>query len=319
VTDDPQPEVEMPAPTRAETPPENNQAGPATDQHHETTTLELSGIERVLITGDLSDLTPEQRIRYVAMVCQSTGLNPLTKPFEYMELDAPGGGKRLVLYAKRDATDQLRRLHNIDAEVTLREVTTDADGRMSYEIIARGKMPVILPNGKDHTRIDESLAVIPLCAENGEWKDSNTADPKNPGKKKRYFDRDGTWRSLTPTEAANAKMKCETKAKRRVTLSICGLGLLDETEIADVALSLAPNTIDITTSQDRRLRDEPNVLLEKLDQIQNSGLRVSRVLKAMGVLDLGDLPLDQIPALDQRIEDYKRNHAQTATTGGEKK
>ncbi len=30
---------------------------------------------------------------------------------------------------------------------------------------------------------------------------------------------------------ANAIMKCETKAKRRVTLSICGLGMLDESEV----------------------------------------------------------------------------------------
>jgi hypothetical protein len=29
-------------------------------------------------------------------------------------------------------------------------------------------------------------------------------------------------------------MKAETKAKRRVTLSICGLGMLDETEVADI-------------------------------------------------------------------------------------
>ena len=34
---------------------------------------------------------------------------------------------------------------------------------------------------------------------------------------------------------ANAMMKCETKAKRRVTLSICGLGLMDETEVDSVA------------------------------------------------------------------------------------
>ncbi len=33
---------------------------------------------------------------------------------------------------------------------------------------------------------------------------------------------------------ANAIMKAETKAKRRVTLSICGLGLLDETEVASI-------------------------------------------------------------------------------------
>ena len=33
---------------------------------------------------------------------------------------------------------------------------------------------------------------------------------------------------------ANAMMKAETKAKRRVTLSICGLGMLDESEIGSI-------------------------------------------------------------------------------------
>lgn len=33
---------------------------------------------------------------------------------------------------------------------------------------------------------------------------------------------------------ANAHMKCETKAKRRATLSICGLAVLDETEIDSI-------------------------------------------------------------------------------------
>jgi len=41
---------------------------------------------------------------------------------------------------------------------------------------------------------------------------------------------------------ANAIMKAETKAKRRATLSICGLGLLDETEVETIpgATPLAP-------------------------------------------------------------------------------
>jgi hypothetical protein len=34
---------------------------------------------------------------------------------------------------------------------------------------------------------------------------------------------------------ANALMKAETKAKRRATLSICGLGMLDETEVSDIS------------------------------------------------------------------------------------
>jgi hypothetical protein len=41
---------------------------------------------------------------------------------------------------------------------------------------------------------------------------------------------------------ANAMMKAETKAKRRVTLSICGLGLLDETEVETVGASPASLT-----------------------------------------------------------------------------
>jgi hypothetical protein len=36
---------------------------------------------------------------------------------------------------------------------------------------------------------------------------------------------------------ANALMKAETKAKRRATLSICGLGMLDETEVDDIPIA----------------------------------------------------------------------------------
>jgi hypothetical protein len=41
---------------------------------------------------------------------------------------------------------------------------------------------------------------------------------------------------------ANALMKAETKAKRRATLSICGLGFLDETEIEDIPADKGPRT-----------------------------------------------------------------------------
>ena len=39
-------------------------------------------------------------------------------------------------------------------------------------------------------------------------------------------------------------MKAETKAKRRVTLSICGLGMLDETEVETV-----PQPLSVTAVQ----------------------------------------------------------------------
>lgn len=39
------------------------------------------------------------------------------------------------------------------------------------------------------------------------------------------------FKNMTPADKANAMMKAETKAKRRVTLSVCGLGMLDESEL----------------------------------------------------------------------------------------
>jgi len=41
-------------------------------------------------------------------------------------------------------------------------------------------------------------------------------------------------KGLNAEDRANAIMKAETKAKRRVTLSICGLGFLDESEIENI-------------------------------------------------------------------------------------
>jgi hypothetical protein len=56
--------------------------------------------------------------------------------------------------------------------------------------------------------------------------------------------------SLKGDALANAMMKAETKAKRRVTLSISGLGMLDETELetipsAQVVTSDLPQTGDV--------------------------------------------------------------------------
>ena len=41
-------------------------------------------VERALIKGDLSKLSPEEAITYYKNVCSSVGLNPWTRPFLYM-------------------------------------------------------------------------------------------------------------------------------------------------------------------------------------------------------------------------------------------
>src|SRR5690606_18256643 len=40
--------------------------------------------------------------------------------------------------------------------------------------------------------------------------------------------------NLSGDSLANAYLKAETKAKRRVTLSVCGLGMLDESEVETI-------------------------------------------------------------------------------------
>jgi hypothetical protein len=143
-------------------------------------------LEAVLIGGDLSGLTSQQRADYYGAVCRALGLNPLTKPFEYLTLNG-----KLRLYALRDCADQLRRIHGISITITNRERLGDL-----YLVTARARDR----NGRE----DESLGAVALG-------------------------------SLKGDALANALMKAETKAKRRVTLSLAGLGWLDETEIDTIA------------------------------------------------------------------------------------
>lgn len=146
---------------------------------------QMGDIERVLVQGDLSKLTTEQRVTYYDRICSSLGLNPLTRPFEYLSLNG-----KLQLYARKDCTEQLRSLRRISVTVVSREVTEGC-----YIVTARASMP--------DGRQDESLGAVAIEGLKGE-------------------------------NRANACMKAETKAKRRVTLSICGLGFTDESEVETI-------------------------------------------------------------------------------------
>lgn len=142
-------------------------------------------VERVVINGDLSRLTPVERVSYYSQVCESLKLNPLTKPFDYITLNG-----KLTLYARKDCADQLRNRDSISIAIVARELVEGV-----YVVTARATTPT--------GRTDESIGAVPIEGLKGEAK-------------------------------ANAMMKAETKGKRRVTLSICGLGMLDETEIAAI-------------------------------------------------------------------------------------
>lgn len=88
---------------------------------------------------------------------------------------------------------------------------------------------------------------------------------------------------LSGDKLANALMKAETKAKRRVTLSICGLGFLDETEIetipqatkvpykpsnTELVEKIQGNLLNLTSDDHKELRDDYDDQIRKQNQIQ---------------------------------------------------
>lgn len=146
-----------------------------------TQNQKLSKIEECLIKGDLATLPAEERLSYYKQVCESLGLNPLTKPFEYITLNT-----KLSLYATKSCTDQLRSINKISVRIKDR-----SENNGLYMVTAEASDP--------SGRIDEALGAISITGLKGD-------------------------------ALANAIMKAETKAKRRATLSICGLGFLDESE-----------------------------------------------------------------------------------------
>ena len=180
---------------------------------HEKKDHELSLVEQVVMQGDLSKLNAEQRVLYYRKVCDSCGLNPFTRPFDYITLNG-----KLTLYAKKDATEQLRKLNGISITQLESKVIDDL-----YIVTA-------IASTKDG-RIDQATGAVTIGNLRGDAK-------------------------------ANAIMKAETKAKRRVTLSISGMGWTDESEIESL-----PNAsrvdVDLSTGEIRQQHISFQMPIEK--------------------------------------------------------
>lgn len=132
-------------------------------------------IESLMVTGDLSKLTVEQRNAYYVHTCKKIGLDPTGQPFEYITFQG-----KTILYARKGCAEQLRKIHGISII------------NITYNTV--NGMYVCSCTVKDiHGRTDTGIGACPI------------------GK-----------------EPHNALMKAETKAKRRATLSICGLGFIEE-------------------------------------------------------------------------------------------
>lgn len=225
----------------------------------------MEKIEKVLIAGDLAVLTAAERVMFYKSVCQSLGLNPLTKPFEFITLN-----QKMVLYAKKDAADQLRKIHSVSMD--------------SVDIVETADTFIATAKGHDASgRFDVEIGVV----------------------KKVELDKNGKPYAV---DFANAQMKAVTKAKRRLTLSLCGLGWLDETELETI-----PNV---------RIRNfQPETgLLDAVaqppagDLVTPEIIRLSDEYGAQEVFAVGGIPqtLEQCAEVERVLSEKRQAEKETA-------
>ena len=122
----------------------------------------------------------------------------ITRPFEYLRLNG-----KLLLYAKKDCTDQLRGRRGVSLDIVKRVVENGI-----CEVTARATLD---------GRTDTDVGAVFVDGLRGE-------------------------------ALANAVMKAHTKAKRRVTLSICGLSIPDESEVETIRGAQAIEERDVLRS-----------------------------------------------------------------------
>ena len=160
----------------------------------------------VFVSNNLGQLKDEEKTAYYMEVCKSVGLNPATRPFEFLTL-----GNKTVLYASKGCTDQLRKIYNVSIEIVSQKIDNG--------------ICVVTAKATDGTgRTDTDIGAIPIANGKGDM--------------------------MTGEALSNAIMKTMTKAKRRVTLSICGLGMLDESEIESIPGAKPAKPVQVVTNPD---------------------------------------------------------------------
>ena len=197
-------------------------------------------ISSIVINGDISKLSPQQKVEYYRQFCERLGLDPLSQPFKLLRLN----GKE-VLYCDRTGAQQLNKLHKVSYEIKARETVNGC-----YVVTAQASTP--------DGRKTESIGAV-------------TID------------------NLRGDALCNAMMKAETKAKRRATLDLLGLGILDEIETDTIpnAQKVEIPAISAQQSEIRNPRSEVNGRISQFKKKYESAEEIEKALE--NVTDVKDI------------------------------
>lgn len=221
--------------------------------------VDSKGIENLLINGNLESLNEKQRIEYYSKVCESLGLNPLTKPFDYIKLSG-----KLTLYANKNATEQLRKIY----KVSIVNISTTKVGDV---LVTKCKVQ----DGTGRTDVGTGAVAV---------------------------------EKLKGDAYANAIMKNETKAKRRATLSICGLGMLDESELETIKDAyVVPEKDAMSDKQITQTRRDEGSEFKKV--LKDNGIKNGKAFQEFAnIKSMNDVRayLDDMSALLEKIDEFKK-------------
>ena len=105
--------------------------------------------DSVISRGDLSGLSPEQKIAYYRAQCERLGLDPLARPFDLLRLS----GKE-VLYLTKGGSDQLAMRHKLSRRVVRGPVVEDWSGTKVLVCVVECSTP--------DGRVEQDMGTVPL-------------------------------------------------------------------------------------------------------------------------------------------------------------
>lgn len=181
------------------------------------TATQNKAMEDLLFEGDLSKLSAKEKAQYLLKLCHSTGLDPMTQPFTFIANRKTG---KLSLYANKHAAAQLRQVNKVNLKLIY------AGPYCSIAELGNGEFSLGEP-------INDKLFMVVLRATLKFGKEAEILLD---------YDIGTAWVGGSGEDLENAFMKAYTKAKRRVSLSICGIGFAEPRDVDDPVPVQKPST-----------------------------------------------------------------------------
>ena len=249
-------------------------------QANKTEKLSEDALNNIILNGDISGLKDSEKLIYYKRICERYGLDPVGKPFQIIKFQ---DGKQ-TLYCTREGCQQLSFINNVSHQITDRQIQETTEGKI-FLVTARA----VLPTG----RFSESIGAVPLYKADGRW--INQQPPK-----KSYFETNGKYIRLIADNYCNALMKTETKAKRRATLDLLGLGIMEEQEVETIP-NVKFESINPQLNKAETVNTETGEVNENLfindEELLNNNLAEIEALK-----DLNELNIYYLKLKSQKIE-----------------